>query len=368
MRQRFFFCILIFFLGGCGNAPPDTADYSQMTNTELEAGPTTVWSPSTPAVTVEPTHSPTSSRTPVVPASSEPVAPSIEPDSGATLAFVGDIMLGRSLGARIDRGEGDTIFASVDIILQAADLTIGNLECALGTGGTKAPKAYTFLAPPEAARLLRNAGFDLMSLANNHSLDYGLEVFDQTGKILTENGIRFIGAGADEIQARAPARFEAGGVRIALLAYADVPVEYLSKFDARDWSAGPSTPGISWADDEKIKQDLLALDGEADLIVVLFHFGTEGLEAPDKRQIQLSRLAVDYGADVIVGSHPHMVQNVEQYKDGWIFYSLGNFVFDGFEGEANRSVILWLTVSAEKELAYSWMPLNIVDGIPRIGE
>ncbi len=180
--------------------------------------------------------------------------------------------------------------------------------------------------------------------------------------------MRVVGAGSNEIKARAPARFDAGGIRIVFLAYADVPVEYLSKFDARDWSAGPSTPGISWADDEKIKQDLQALDGNADVIIVLFHYGTEGVDIPDKRQIQLSRMAIDYGADVIVGSHPHRVQGVEQYKDGWIFYSLGNFVFDGFEGDANRSAILWITVSAEKEIGYSLMGLNLVDGMPRIGE
>ncbi|MBN2085365.1 MAG: CapA family protein [Anaerolineales bacterium] len=368
MRKIDFLCILMLFLYGCGNTPPDAADFPQITDAELAASPSAEWTLSASTETAEPTLFPTAGGTPAVQASSEPSTPPPEPDPGVTMAFVGDIMLGRSLGARIDRGEGETIFASVEIVLQAADITIGNLECALGSGGTKAPKAYTFLAPPEAARLLRDAGFDLLSLANNHSLDYGLEVFDQTGKILAENGIRFIGAGADEITARAPARLEAGGFRIALLAYADVPVEYLSKFDARDWTAGPSTPGISWAEDEKIKQDLKALEGDTDITIVLFHFGTEGLAAPDKRQIQLSRLAIDYGADVIVGSHPHMVQGVEQYKDGYIFYSLGNFIFDGFAGEANRSAILWITVSAEKELTYALMSLNIVDGIPRIGE
>jgi poly-gamma-glutamate capsule biosynthesis protein CapA/YwtB (metallophosphatase superfamily) len=368
MRRNIFFCILMFFLWGCGNAPSSPAKHSQITDAEPVMGPTVERTPSTPTVTAEPSPSPISSRTSDILAPSEPVTPSIETDTGASLAFVGDIMLGRSLAARIDRGDGESIFASVETVLQSADITIGNLECALGTGGLKAPKAFTFLAPPEAARLLRSAGFDLMTLANNHSLDFGLETFEQTGKLLSENGIRFIGAGSDDFKARAPARFEAGGIRIAFLAYADVPVEYLSKFDTREWSAGPSTPGISWADDEKIKQDLQSLDGNADIIIVLFHYGTEGVDIPDKRQIQLSRLAIDYGADVIVGSHPHRIQGAEQYKDGWIFYSLGNFVFDGFDGEANRSAILWITVSAEKEITYSLMGLNLVDGMPRIGE
>ncbi len=284
------------------------------------------------------------------------------------MAFVGDIMLGRTLAGRIERGEGETIFASVEPVLQSADLAVGNLECALGEGGVKAPKAYTFLAPPESAALLRNAGFDLLSLANNHAMDFGPDVFRQTGELLEERGIRFVGGGANKIQAHAPVRFEIGGVRIGFLAYVDVASEYLSKFDTRSWSAGPATPGIAWADDEQIKKDLQALKPDTDVIIVLFHFGTEVSVGPDKRQIQLSRLAVDYGADVIVGSHPHLVQGVERYKDGLIFYSLGNFVFDGFEGKANQSVILWITVSEEMKITYSLMALNIVDGIPRIGE
>jgi poly-gamma-glutamate capsule biosynthesis protein CapA/YwtB (metallophosphatase superfamily) len=368
MRRRNFLCFLIFFLYGCGNSPTDIAKYSHITDAELRVMATAEQTPSIPAVTAEPTLSPTSSRTSVIQEPSVSNAPSPEPDSGVTLAFVGDIMLGRSLGARIDRGEGETIFASVEPVLQSADIAAGNLECALGSGGTKAAKAYTFLAPPGAAPLLQTAGFDLISLANNHSLDYGLEVFGQTQELLSENGIRSIGAGSDEFKARAPVWFEINGVRIAFLAYVDVAKEYSSRFDTRIWAAGPAAPGISWASDEKIKQDLKALEGDADLTVVLFHFGTEGMGVPDFRQIQLSHLAVDSGAEIIVGTHPHVVQRMEKYKDGWIFYSLGNFVFDEFEGNSNQSVILWITVSGEKKITYSLMALSIVDGIPRIGE
>jgi poly-gamma-glutamate capsule biosynthesis protein CapA/YwtB (metallophosphatase superfamily) len=186
--------------------------------------------------------------------------------------------------------------------------------------------------------------------------------------LLEENDIRVVGGGSNETRARAPLRFEIGGVRIAFLAYVDVPTEYLSQFDTRIWSAGPDVPGIAWAEDEKVKRDIQSLEAETDLTIVLFHFGTEGMGTPDKRQIQLSRLAVDYGAEMVVGTHPHVVQDVEQYKDGWIFYSLGNFVFDAFDGQANRSAILWITISGEKEITYSLMALNIIDGIPRIGE
>jgi poly-gamma-glutamate capsule biosynthesis protein CapA/YwtB (metallophosphatase superfamily) len=368
MIRRSSLCSLLIFLWGCANStsaiPADSPAPGPASAAISSAGPTL----SIPTGTVSPAASRTSSH---IPENKESAATNTnEPESSrsVSLAFVGDIMLGRSLAKRIDRGEGETIFASVESVLQSADFTVGNLECAVGEGGTRAPKGYTFLAPPESASLLRDAGFDLLSLANNHSLDFGQDVFRQTGELLEENDIQFVGGGSDETRAHAPVRFELGGVRIAFLAYADVPVEYLSEFDVRSWSAGSATPGIAWADDEEIKRDLQTLKADTDVTIVLFHFGTEGLAVPDKRQIQLSRLAVDYGADVIVGTHPHVIQGVEQYKDGWIFYSLGNFVFNGFEGQANRSEILLVTVSGEKEITYSLMALNLVDGIPRISE
>jgi poly-gamma-glutamate capsule biosynthesis protein CapA/YwtB (metallophosphatase superfamily) len=287
--------------------------------------------------------------------------------SSVSLAFVGDIMLGRSLAARIARGDGGTIFASVEPILQSADLAVGNLECALGEGGIKAPKAYAFRAPPEAAPVLREAGFDLLSLANNHSLDYGAGVLEQTMKAFDMVGIRYVGAGTDAVQAHAPVFLDRNGFRLAFLAYVDVSREY-SGFDPKIWNAGPASPGVSWAEDEKIKRDLQQLDPQADFIIVLFHFGDEGEGSASQRQILLSRLAIDSGADLIVGSHPHVLQAAEEYHSRWIFYSLGNFVFDEFSGESNRSAILWIVLSRDDPLEYSLLLLNIVDGIPVVGE
>jgi poly-gamma-glutamate capsule biosynthesis protein CapA/YwtB (metallophosphatase superfamily) len=358
-------CLLVVILCGCGNSASGGVQVSETAVRAIATAGQTLPAPGDP---MEPTPSPARTSAPAVPPPTATILNSPAASREVSIAFVGDIMLGRTLAGRIDRGEGDTIFASVEPVLQSADLAVGNLECALGEGGVKAAKAYTFLAPPKAASLLHGAGFDLLSLANNHSLDFGPDVFRQTGELLGENGIRFVGGGANSTQAHAPVRFEIGGLRMAFLAYVDVASEYLSKFDTRSWSAGPATPGIAWADDEEIKKDLQALNGNADVVIVLFHYGTEAVVGPSPRQIQLSRLAVDYGADVIVGTHPHVVQAVEEYKDGLIFYSLGNFVFDGFEGNANQSAILWITVSGKKEITYSLMALNIVDGIPRIGE
>jgi poly-gamma-glutamate capsule biosynthesis protein CapA/YwtB (metallophosphatase superfamily) len=289
-----------------------------------------------------------------------------EPES-VSLAFVGDIMLGRSLAQRILRGEGGTIFSSVESILQSADLTVGNLECVLGEGGRRAPKAYAFRAPLQAADLLLAAGFDLLSLANNHILDYGAGELEQTRLAFDQAGIHYVGAGTNEAQARSPVLLEVSGLRLAFLAYVEVPKEY-SGFDPKVWAAGPETPGVAWVDEEKIREDLQRVEPLADYTVVLFHFGDEGVGVPNSRQIQLSRLAVDNGADLIVGSHPHVLQPAEEYNSRWIYYSLGNFVFDEFSGSSNQSAILWVTASREDPPFPTLMPLNIVSGVPVIGE
>jgi poly-gamma-glutamate capsule biosynthesis protein CapA/YwtB (metallophosphatase superfamily) len=283
------------------------------------------------------------------------------------LAFVGDIMLGRSLAQRITDGKGDAIFYSVNTVLQSADIAVGNLECAIGTDGTKAKKGYAFLAPPLSASILGRAGFDLLSLANNHSFDYGPDVFRQTQSLLTDNGMKIVGAGDSDSQAYAAITYEIHGMRLAFLSYADVPVER-GGFDARTWMAGESTPGIAWADDERIISDLQAWRPRADFLVVLFHFGIEGSVTPSDRQVALAHLAVDNGADLVVGSHPHLMQKEETYKGRLIFYSLGNFVFDGFSGSYNHSAILQVTVAREQPVTYSLLPVILVDGIPFLGQ
>jgi len=276
-------------------------------------------------------------------------------------------MLGRSLAQKIAGGKGSEIFASVTQVLQSADWTIGNLECAVGEGGKPALKGYTFLAPAESAVELKNAGFGLLSLANNHILDYGIGVFRQTQRLLKENGIQTAGAGENASLAHAPAIESVAGLRIAFLAYADVPVER-GGFDARSWTAGESSPGISWANDSEIAADLQALRPRADYIVVLFHYGIEGSFTPSSRQVELSHLAIDNGADLVVGSHPHLLQKEETYKGRSIFYSLGNFVFEGFLGSYNHSAILRVTISRNLSSTYTLIPVLLVDGIPILGQ
>ncbi len=366
MKRRMAVSVFLVFLWACQSPAPD-AGREHIPGDRSPGTPTSAEGPPSPTnLEIRPTS--VKKSTPTLEPSPSPSLTPIESDPIVELAFVGDIMLGRSLGERITRGEGETIFASVESTLQSADLAVGNLECAMGEGGVKAHKYYTFLAPPQSAALLKNAGFDLLSLANNHSFDFGTEVFEQTMKLFDANGLGYVGAGFNEDQARTPVVFDVRGLRLAFLAYVEVPKEYIGGFDPIVWTAGPDTPGVSWADDEKIKQDLKSVDPDVDFTVVLFHFGDEGVDVPNPRQIQLSRMAIEYGADLIVGSHPHVLQSAEEYKGRWIFYSMGNFVFDEFSEKSNRSAILWVQISRDTLPEYSLLPLNIIDGMPRIGE
>ena len=276
-------------------------------------------------------------------------------------------MLGRSVGARLEADGPAIAFAGVRDILAAADIAVANLESAIGVTGAPAPKAYTFRAPPVAAEALALAGIDLVSLANNHSLDYGPESLAETRALLGERGILGIGAGPNRAAAHAPATIAREGLTIAFLAYVDVPVER-GGFDPRAWTATGETSGVAWLDIPAMAEEIAAARREADLVVVLLHFGFEWEPEPSDAQRGQARAAIDAGAALVIGSHPHVLQPVERYGDGLIAYSLGNFVFDGFWDPANDSAILLAELTAAGVADWELVPVTIADGVPALAE
>lgn len=285
------------------------------------------------------------------------------PEAHVTLVAVGDIMLARSIGWRLAHDAGYTPFAGVAEALRGADIAVGNLECALGDGGAPARKAYTFRAPPAAADALADAGFDLVSLANNHSLDYGAATLSQTLDLLDDRGIAHVGAGASAALAEAPAVREVGGLRLAFLAYVDVPVER-GGFDTARWRAGADRPGVAWAEADAIAAAVAAARAEADLVIVLLHTGYEGQPATSKHQRALARGAVDAGAALVIGAHPHVLQGVERYHGGLIAYSLGNFVFDGLYARSETGM-LSATLTRAGVASWQLTPVALRDGSPQ---
>ena len=289
------------------------------------------------------------------------------PDSAVHLTAVGDIMLDRSLGGAIAGGNLAYPFEDVVHMLNTADITVGNLESSLGDIGEPAPKSYTFRAPPGAAESLALAGFDVVSLANNHGMDYGSEVLLQGIDLLRQAGVIPIGAGANAAEAHTPHFAEVNGLRLAFLGYVHVPVEGLTAFDVETWDATESSPGLAWAYPERITADVTAAREQADLVIVVLHSGFEYVEAPSAPQIAASYAAIDAGAALVIGHHAHILQGIEFYKEGVIVYGLGNFAFE-IDGDPSTAILnVWLDKEGVHQLEL--IPAVIqFGGQPRIAE
>ncbi len=231
--------------------------------------------------------------------------------------FVGDIMLDNGPGHTIVHG-GDP-FKEVAGVFEGADLAIGNLECTLTRKGTFEYKPYTFRAPEEALPLLKKY-FSAVTLANNHSGDWGRAGFADMLTLLDGAGVRYFGGGRNLRQAHRPLVLTVKGRRLAFLGYNDFP--------PKSFAAGSSKAGIAWIDEPAVVADIRAARAVADYVIVFFHWGREMSDQPLPYQRVLARKCIDAGADAIVGAHPHVTEPVEWYHDHPILYSLGNFVFD----------------------------------------
>jgi poly-gamma-glutamate synthesis protein (capsule biosynthesis protein) len=210
-------------------------------------------------------------------------------------------------------------FASVRPALADADLTIANMEGTFTDRGSQADKFYTFRTPPKHARGLADAGIDLVSLGNNHAMDFGADGLADTLAALDAAGVKHAGAGMNEQAARAPVLLQVNGLKLAFLSYNAV----LEATFARGSSAG-----VAYADPASVRADVARAKQQADLVIVAFHGGVEYTDAPTAEQRSLARTAVDAGAALVLGAHPHVLQGWERYNGGFIVYSLGNFVFD----------------------------------------
>ncbi|WP_374603063.1 CapA family protein [Niveibacterium sp.] len=244
------------------------------------------------------------------------------------LMFVGDIMLDDGPGKTIAAG-GDPL-AEFDALLRGADFTIGNLECPVATTGKALDnKPWTFRADPSVMRVLKGR-FDALGVSNNHSGDYGREAFVETLKHVRAADIASFGGGANLVEAHAPLWIEQKGLRIAVLAY--------NEFKPRSFEAGAKWPGIAWSEDSQVVADIKnARKAGADLVIPFMHWGWEHEREPGPRQVELAHRMIDAGADVVVGGHPHVTQGASLYRGKPIIWSLGNFVFDGFNTVASTT-------------------------------
>ena len=267
-------------------------------------------------------------------------------EARVTLIFGGDIMLDDGPGQTIAAG-GDPLAPLAELLSQA-DYRIGNLECPIAAADIGAPtpsKIYNFRADPASLRVLKGR-FDALSVANNHSGDYGSAAFLETLRHVHNSGMASFGGGSNLAQAHRPLWVERKGLKIAVLGY--------NEFKPRFFEAGAHWPGIAWSEDTHVIADIRAARrAGADLVIPFMHWGWERETSPSARQRQLARTMIDAGADAVVGGHPHVTQGAEYYKGKLIVYSLGNLVFDGFSSPATTTGWL-LRLSLNKRGLVDW--------------
>jgi poly-gamma-glutamate synthesis protein (capsule biosynthesis protein) len=267
------------------------------------------------------------------------------------LIGTGDTMLGSWATEVIsDSGIGYP-FENIRSFLSDSDVFFTNLEAPFGTGGQPFDKKYTYRVSPKMVGVLNNGQINIVSLANNHTMDYGFECLDETRKLLQANNIQFVGAGKNLDEARQPALIEKNGIKIGFLAYS---LTFPEEFWATDTTAGTCFP---W--EEFVFDDVKTLKERCDMVVVSCHWGEELRETPKPYQVKLAHRLIDNGADLILGHHPHVVQGIENYRNKWIFYSLGNFIFGSYSESARESFILKMKIKENLSTTLQLLPINV---------
>lgn len=290
--------------------------------------------------------------TPSVPAENPPKTEYFETFS---LNFVGDILAARAIELTMRKQGYDYPFLKIKDQLADADMTFANLETPLigdkTTGRTTPGGTTVFRGDTVFAETLKDVGIDIISLANNHMKDQGSKGITSTLAALSSAGILHAGAGQNLTEARKMAVFsisskinsESLPVRVGLLAYNDTDVVPSSYHATEDQS------GTNIMDIERLKADVIANRDEADILLVSMHSGTEYVDYANTRQIAFAHAAIDAGADMVIGHHPHVLQPIEVYKGKYIFYSLGNFIFDQPWPDTKQSVLVKMNVGLKYE-------------------
>lgn len=286
-------------------------------------------------------------------------------EDAITLTAVGDIMLARYI-EEVMRKTGDYAqpLRLVADILKSSDITFGNLESPFFPGLTTIKDSMVFRADPASVKGLLLAGFDVLSLANNHSMNYQAPGLNTTLAKLAASGILTSGAGKNLDAAHTPAIVDVKGKRLAFYSYVDPNIPPKRHGEATEDSAG-----VALMDIETVKRDVGSALNFADYVIVSMHAGREYTKEPTQFQRDFAHAAIDAGASIVIGSHPHVVQPVERYEDGVIFYSLGNFVFDQFFSEDVRTGLMArITLEEDDMPRYELFPVRIDSSQTRITE
>jgi poly-gamma-glutamate capsule biosynthesis protein CapA/YwtB (metallophosphatase superfamily) len=277
------------------------------------------------------------------------------------VAAVGDVTFGDRVAETIASRGPAYPWESTGRVLRSADLATANLEGVVSTRGTPVrDKEFHFRGSPSALSAARRAaGLDVLTVANNHTLDFGRIAFLDTLRIARRNGIATVGGGADLAAARRPVIFERGGMRIAFLAYSDVRPD--------GFTAAGSLAGTAPAEVAAIRADVTSARRRADVVLVWMHWGEELARSVDARQRLFASVALNAGAQVVLGSHSHVLQAVVRpTRRALVAWSLGNFVFPPNSPGTDRTAILHLDLARDGVRAYRLQHARIVGVQPRV--
>jgi hypothetical protein len=278
-----------------------------------------------------------------------------------TFAFGGDTHFEGALRSKL-LADPNTVLAAIAPTLSATDVAMVNLETAVTEGGTLQPKEFNFRTPAVALDALRAAGVDLVTVANNHGMDYGPDGLADTQAASVAKQFPVIGMGANAAQAYAPWRAEIKGQRIAIFAATDVMGE---EFVA-SWTATDTQGGLASTKYEAQARMIAAIQAErpnADTIVVFLHWGVERQGCATPRQQELANALVAAGADIVVGSHAHVLEGGGRLGTSFVDYGLGNFIWYNESGENGRTGVLVVSATGRDIDSYQWVPARIRGGV-----
>jgi len=275
------------------------------------------------------------------------------------ILFGGDVMLSRHVGS-VARKQADPAWPMRDVasLLSSADIAFVNLESPFSDHGRLVEDGMVFKAEPEMIESLSLAGIDVVSTANNHARDRGSHGIEFTLDLLAKAGIAAVGTGLTAEAAHRGTVLERNGVRFGFLAYT---------FDQSNGNYSDRDDRIAMLDAERMTADVKSIQTRADVVTVSMHAGWEYNRRPNPWQQNFARAAIDAGASVVVGHHPHVTQPVECYANGIIFYSLGNLVFDQVQRkETQRGAIADVRFMGNRIVGYGMIPIEIVRTVPRV--
>ncbi|MES2315570.1 MAG: CapA family protein [Patescibacteria group bacterium] len=282
--------------------------------------------------------------------------PEIKDPDFVTLSFVGDIMVDRGVKNSVMNNFGGDYSALFDKMgtLKDSDVVFANLEGTASDKGEDQGNLYSFQMDPTIIPALRGAGVSILSVANNHVGDFGRESYIDTLSRLRENEITYTGGGMNSEEAEQPAVMEKYGIKLGFLGFSDVGPDWMN--------AKEDTAGLLLASNPRFDQIIKNAASQVDDLIVSFHWGVEYQTQHNARQEELAHKAIDDGAKIIIGTHPHVMEDTETYKNGYIAYSLGNFIFDQiFSAETMKGMLLNIKLGHDGSLAVTKNTVRLND-------